>query len=406
MTGAAADPDRRDGAMPGAEPPCKADAARKRIEAVDLLRGLMVALMVLDHTREYFSAEALRFDPLDLSRTTAWLFATRWATHLCAPTFVFLAGASVHLQRLAGKPEGAVRRQLLTRGLWLILLELTVIGFAFNFAEPFLFLQVIWAIGLGMVALAACTALPHAMVGLVGLASLALTPRLAAALAPLLPAPLWHVLLAPGPLTPLPGVAVYPALPWFGILAIGYAAAPALACAPALLRKRALAASAALIACFAVMRLAHVGDVRSGGGGSGPALRLLSYIDISKYPPSLQYAALTLGVSALLLAVLTRVPASRLPMLKAFGSAPFFTYVLHIFIVHVLALSTGLALGIPASAFTHFIEGTQGLKAAGWGFGLPVVYFVWIAVLLILRPLAIRFSALKRRGDRWWLSYL
>jgi uncharacterized membrane protein len=405
VTGAAVSAHRQGGAT-RAQRPGAADVARSRIEAVDLLRGLMVALMVLDHTREYFSAQALQFDPLDLSRTTGWLFATRWVTHLCAPTFVFLAGASVHLQRLAGKPEGALRRQLLTRGLWLMLLEFTVIGFAFNFAEPFLFLQVIWAIGFGMVALAAFTALPHPVVGLVGLASLALTPRLAAALAPLLPAPLWHVLLAPGPLTPLPGVAVYPALPWFGILAMGYAAAPLLACPPAALRKRSLVASALLVACFAVMRLAHVGDVRAGGGGSGLALRILSYVDIGKYPPSLQYAALTLGVSALLLAVLTRVPTTSLPMLNAFGSAPFFTYVLHIFIVHGLALATGLALGIPVTAFTHFIEGTQALKAAGWGFGLPVVYFVWFFVLLILRPLAIRFAAGKRRGGRWWLSYL
>lgn len=390
---------------PGAIP-ASGFALAGRVQALDLLRGLMVALMVLDHTREYFSAQALQFDPMDVSKTTVSLFATRWVTHLCAPTFVFLAGASVHLQRVAGKPEAALRRQLLTRGLWLILLEMTVIGFAFNFAEPFLFLQVIWAIGVGMVLLSVFTALPQWVVGIIGLASLALTPWLTPLLAPLLPAPLWHILLAPGPLTPFPGLAVYPIIPWFGILAIGYAVGPLLACPEAVLRRRALIAGVVLVACFALLRVAGVGDVRTGGIGPTPALRALSYLDISKYPPSLQYVALTLGVSALLLAAFTRVPASRLPMLHAFGSAPFFTYVLHIYLVHGLALAVGLFLGVPAAAFAHFIEGTAALRDAGWGFGLPAVYLVWLIVLLVLRPLAIRFAAVKRRRDRWWLSYV
>jgi len=379
---------------------------RERIIALDLLRGLMVALMVLDHTREYFSAQALQFDPLDIAMTSAWLFATRWITHLCAPTFVFLAGASVHLQRAAGKSEGTVRRLLLTRGLWLILLEVTLIGFAFNFGEPFLFLQVIWAIGVGMVLLAAFVRLPHAAVGMLGAVAIAITPWLTAHMQPLLPGPVWHVLLVPGSVAPLPGVAVYPVVPWFGILALGYAGGPLLCCTDEMLRRRALIAGAALLACFALLRTAGIGDIRAGGVGPTPVLRLLTHIDISKYPPSVQYVVLTLGVSALLLAGLTLVRPSRLPMLHAFGSAPFFTYVLHIYLVHGLALLTGLALGVPASAFTHFIEGTQALRDADWGFGLPTVYLFWLAVLLILRPLAIRFAAVKRRRGRWWLSYL
>lgn len=377
-----------------------------RIVALDLLRGLMVALMVLDHTREYFSAQALQFDALDLTRTTAPLFATRWVTHLCAPTFVFLAGASVHLQRVAGKAEAAVRRQLVLRGIWLILLEVTVIGFAFNFAEPFLFLQVIWVIGIGMVALAAFSLLPGVAVAMVGVGAVALTPLLTAATSEVLPGPLWHLLFVPGPIAPLPGITVYPVVPWFGILALGYAAGPLLSCSSELLRRRALLAGAVLLAAFAALRVAGVGDVRAGGAAPDLALRLLSFIDVSKYPPSPQYVCLTLGVSALLLAGLTRVPASRLPMLHAFGSAPFFTYVLHIYVVHGLALAVGVARGVPPQAFTHFIEGTDGLKAAGWGFGLSVVYVVWLLVLTILRPLSIRFAAVKRRRGRWWLSYL
>ena len=397
------------GAPSAAAPPATtmATATTPRIEALDLLRGLMVALMVLDHTREYFSAQALRFDPLDLSRTSAWLFATRWVTHLCAPTFVFLAGVSVHLQRVGGKSGAAVRRQLLVRGLWLILLEVTVIGFAFNFGEPFLFLQVIWAIGAGMLALAGLSLLPRPAVACVGLACIAATPLLATLSAPpSLPPALWHVLLAPGLLSPLPGVTVYPLVPWFGVLALGYASGPLLACRGDTLRRRALVAAAALIGCFAIMRVGGFGDVLVGGAGAGPVLRSLSFVDVSKYPPSLQYVALTLGVSALLLAGLARVPAARLPMLHAFGSAPFFTYVVHIYLVHGLAMAVGTALGYAPPAFTHFIESTAALRDAGWGVALPGVYVFWVAVLLTLRPLAIRFAAVKRRRGRWWLSYL
>jgi uncharacterized membrane protein len=379
---------------------------RLRVAAIDLLRGLMVALMVLDHTREYFSAAALQFDALDVSRTTPQLFATRWVTHLCAPTFVFLAGVSVHLQRVGGKAERAIRRQLLTRGLWLILLEATVIGFAFNFGEPFLFLQVIWAIGIGMVALAAFSFLPGWIVGGVGFLSVALTPLLTAVTQPLLAGPLWHLLFVPGPLSPLPGVTVYPVIPWFGVLALGYAAGPLLARPGETLRRRALIAGVILLAAFTLLRTAGIGDVRAGGAAPDAVLRALTFIDVSKYPPSLQYVCVTLGVSALLLAALTAASPARLRMLHAFGSAPFFTYVLHIYIVHGLALLVGVAVGVPASAFTHFIEGTRALRDAGWGFGLPMVFVVWMIVLIILSPLSIRFSAVKRGRGRWWLSYV
>jgi uncharacterized membrane protein len=378
----------------------------RRVEALDLLRGLVVALMVLDHVREYFSAQAFQFDPLDVSQTNPSLFATRWITHLCAPTFVFLAGASAHLQRTRGMPDAVLRRRLVSRGLWLIFLELTLIGFAFNFAAPFLFLQVIWAIGIGMVVLACLTFLPNWVAGIVGLAALAFTPILAAATASPDPSPLWHILLMPGPLTPLPGMVAYPALPWFGVLALGYAAAPLLACPASIMRRRAIAAGLLLIAAFVALRLSGIGDVRTGGTGPTLLLQALSHLNVSKYPPSIQFVALTMGVAALLLALLTALPARRLPMLHAFGRAPFFTYILHIYIIHTLALVVGLAWGLPAGAFTHFIEGNPALKEAGWGFGLAIVYLIWIGVLLALRPAAIWFARLKDRGGRWWLSYL
>ncbi|HEX7111758.1 MAG TPA: heparan-alpha-glucosaminide N-acetyltransferase domain-containing protein, partial [Mizugakiibacter sp.] len=135
-------------------------ARRPRLDAVDLLRGLVIALMVLDHTRDFFHAKAFTLNPTDPAHTTLILYLTRWAANLCAPTFVFLAGVAIELQRANGKTPAELSRFLLARGLWLIVLELTVVGFGFNFALPFVFLQVIWAIGLGMVAMAALTRLP------------------------------------------------------------------------------------------------------------------------------------------------------------------------------------------------------------------------------------------------------
>lgn len=377
-----------------------------RVETLDLLRGLVVALMVLDHVREYFSAEALQFDPLDVSQTSVGLFATRWITHLCAPTFVFLAGLSAYLQRANGMPAVALRRRLAARGLWLVALEITIIGFAFNFAAQFLFLQVIWAIGIGMIALAGLTFLPRWAIGLVGLLALVGTPYLAAAGAELLPQALVHALFSPGPLAPLPGIVAYPALPWLGILALGYAAGPLLAREPDVMRRRATIGGIVLIAVFAALRIGGIGDARSGGEAPNFILQLLTNIDVTKYPPSLQYACITLGAAGLLLALLTLIPARRLPTLAAFGRAPFFTYILHIYLIHLLALIGGLFVGIPAAAFTHFIENSAALREAGWGFGLLDVYLLWLLVALLLHAPASWFARLKRRRSDWWLSYL
>jgi len=362
--------------------------------------------MVLDHVREYFSAAALRFEPTAMLLTTPALFATRWVTHLCAPTFVLLSGVSACLQRANGRSDGALRRRLSARGAWLILLELTVIGFAFNFAEPFVFLQVIWAIGFGMILLAPLVDLPAAAVAAIGLLLIVLNPVLSKALEPWLNPVLWHALLAPGPIAPLPGAVAYPALPWSGVLLLGYAVGPALLARRDSLRRTALVAGAVLLAGFVALRLAGLGDPRPWGVGATATLRALSFLNVTKYPPTPQFLLLTLGTSSLLLAALAKVDARRLPMLKAFGRVPFFTYVLHISLIHGAAMAIGIAMGLPASLFTGFIESSAPLRDAGWGFGLGWVLAAWIATLLAMRPLSIRFARLKSQRSDWWLSYL
>jgi uncharacterized membrane protein len=203
------------------------EAKVPRLDMVDLLRGFVIALMVLDHTRDYFHISAYTLDPTDPARTHAWLFMTRWVTHLCAPTFVFLAGVSVYLRGVNGKDPLQLTRFLLSRGVWLIVLELTVLAFGLNFALPFLFLQVIWAIGASMILLAGVIWLPRAAAAIIGAVIVAGHQLLA----PIDPAdvgtfaPLWTLAFEFGPAFGL-GFISYPAIPWFGVMCLGYALGP------------------------------------------------------------------------------------------------------------------------------------------------------------------------------------
>jgi uncharacterized membrane protein len=375
-----------------------------------MLRGLVIALMVLDHVREYFSAEALAFEATDLARTTPALFATRWVTHLCAPTFVLLAGVAAYLQRANASDPTRVSRFLLTRGLWLIALELTVISFGFDFAAPFFFFQVIWAIGLGMVLLAPLVRLPPAVVLALGALIVAghdaLAPIDAADLGALGPA--WRLLMEPGPApAPLPGLVAYPALPWFGVLCLGYGLGFVFT-RPDMERRRALVAlGAGALALFAVLRATNgYGDPAPWRPQADGVFTALSFFKVSKYPPSLLFVLVTLGVALPLGVALERLRGWPARLLLAFGRTPLFTYLLHVYLVHGLALAAGVAAGVPAAAFTHYLSDQSGLKAAGWGVGLPAVYGIWALVVAALYPVARWYAAVKQQRRAWWMRYL
>lgn len=414
---AAADPaevDAAEAASAGAVfAPAAADAGltrsgATRLELIDVLRGWVIALMVLDHVRDYFHSDAFAFNPLDLDRTTPLLFATRWITHLCAPTFVFLAGVSIHLQLASGVARARVARLALTRGLWLIALELTVIVLGFNFQWPFLFLQVIWAIGLGMVALAALVWLPRSAVLLLGAAIVVGHAALAGFAPPAtsLWAPLWTVLLRPGVIAGVPGFVAYPAVPWIGLMLLGYGLGPVFAWPPAR-RRRALAALATFaLAAYVGLRLSGLGDPRAWRRMADPWLDAASFFNVTKYPPSLQYALVTLGAALLLGLALERLRGPLRAVLLAYGRTPLFTYLLHIYFVHGLALIAGVASGVPAAAFIGFLDRPQRLTEAGWGVSLGAVYAVWLLVLALLYPLSRWFAGVKRRRRDRWLSYL
>jgi uncharacterized membrane protein len=398
---------------PLVEPAATTRHGTARLDSIDALRGLVIALMVLDHVRDFWSVDAFQFQPTDLSKTTPLLFLTRWVTYLCAPTFVFLAGTSVFLQRTnasaTGRTRTEVARSLVVRGLWLIVLELTLVGVGFDFGF-FPFFQVIWAIGLGMLLLAALLWVPPAAVLASGAVIVAAhnafdsvdASHLGAWALP------WRLLMSLGPAAPLPGFVAYPALPWFGMMAIGYGLGPVFLQSDARRRRQLALLSVGALALFAVLRLTHgYGDPAPWGAQPrGPLFTGLSFINVSKYPPSLQYALLTLGVSLPLGLALERLRGPLARVLLAFGRTPMLTYLVHVYIVHGGALLVGLAMGIPASAFANFFEGTDALKAAHWGVSLPVVYLVWLLVLALLYPMSRAYARLRRERRAWWMSYV
>ncbi|MBB4083966.1 DUF1624 domain-containing protein [Brevundimonas lenta] len=381
-------------------------AGAARIDSIDMLRGLVIVLMVLDHVRDFFHRTAFTADPLALDSGDPALFMTRWVTHLCAPTFVFLAGVSVWLQRANGKSRPELTRFLLTRGVWLIVLELTVVAWGFNFGTG-VFLQVIWAIGASMLAMAALIWLPRAALLALGVALVAGHQLLAPIDPPDLGvmAPAWNASFEFGP--GLGGFVAYPFAPWLGVMLLGYGLG-GLFQLPGRERTRAvLLLAGGMLLLFVVVRaLNQYGDPRAWTVQAEPLWTFLSFIDVSKYPPSLDYVLVTLGVSLALLPLLDRLKGPPATVLLTFGRTPLFTYVLHVYVAHLLALAVGVAMGVPASAFFNMLGDPSRLIAAGWGFGLPEVYLAWLVTLALLWPLSRWFEGVKQRRRDWWLGYL
>jgi uncharacterized membrane protein len=418
-------------ALPGTPVPPVAAApiAGLRIREIDVLRGLVIVLMVLDHVRDYFHVAAFDFDPLDPAATTPGLYVTRWITHLCAPTFVFLAGVSVWLQLSRGKSINRLSRFLLTRGLWLVALELTVLSFGWSFAFPYpLFMQVIWAIGWTMIALAGLVWLPRLAVLTIGLAIVVghnlldpITPQQLGDLGLL-----WTLLHEGGPIfaggAPV-GIAAYPVLPWIGVIAIGYGLGPIFEQAP-MRRDRTIALlGLAMLVAFLLLRGFNlygnpVPALEAGAGPYGPGrpwqeqdtpgAALMAFLDVQKYPPSLMFLLVTLGIVFVLWPLLARIRGPVAQVFAVFGAVPFFFYVLHVYLVHALAIAANAAAGRdPAGLFNYLINTfARPELLEPLGFPLPGVYLAWFVVLVLLYPLCRRWAELKARRRDWWLSYL
>lgn len=379
-----------------------------RLDGIDALRGLVIVLMVLDHVRDFFHRTAFTADPLAIEGGDPALFLTRWITHLCAPTFVFLAGTSIFLQRAGGKPQAELSRFLLTRGLWLIVLELTLVTLGFNLGW-FPFLQVIWAIGASMVLMAGLIRLPVPAALALGVAIVVGHQALAPVDPPDLGAagPLWRLAMEQGLTLGFPGFVAYPVLPWLGVMLLGYGLG-GLFRKPSEDRTRSiLLLSAALLVAFVVIRgLNGYGDPQPWAAQDDPLWTVLSFLNVAKYPPSLDYVLVTLGLSLASLPLLERLGGPAKSVLLTFGRTPLFTYLLHIWTAHLLAVAVGILIGVPASAFLDHLGDPSRALEAGWGFGLPAVYAFWALTLLLLWPAARWFEGVKRRRRDWWLSYL
>lgn len=380
---------------------------RPRLDFIDSLRGAVIGLMVLDHTRDFFGSSAM--NPRDVTQPA--LFLTRWVTHFCAPLFILLAGVSAHLYGSRGHTVAEIRRFLLTRGLWLIALELTLVRVAWTFAPApeYLILQVIWAIGCSMVVLSGLVSLPRWAIGAFGVALIAghdlfdysIRPEVFGWFGGISTLLHEQAVLHPTPNTTL--FVVYPLIPWVGVMALGYALGPVFEFSPERRRRVLGALGAAAISAFVGFRLLGAyGDPTPWVPRANTLESALAFLDCEKYPPSLLYLLMTLGPGFVWLALARGTgPISR--WLTTIGRTPLFYYVAHLFLLHGLAV----ALVWLSGGSTDFLFGAAPLqKPEGYGLSLVGVHALSLGVVVALYPLGRRFSELKQRNKSRWLSYL
>ena len=387
-----------------------------RLDSVDLLRGFVMVLMALDHTRGFFSS--VTFYPLDLDKTNVALFLTRWITHFCAPTFVFLAGTGAFLSTTRGKTTRELSWFLFTRGLWLVFLEVTVIrwsGWTFSFDWHSIGIGVIWAIGWSMVVLAALVYLPLWAITGFGLLMIVTHNALDGIDPTHLGAGegLWRILHGGGTFQLAPGYnfgAGYPLIPWIGVMATGYGFGTLLLREPAQRRRWIFGLGAGLTLLFVLVRFSNVyGDPHRWETQKNLVFTLFSFVHCQKYPPSLCYLLMTLGPALMLLSMFDRGTPAVLKPLLVFGRVPLFYYLLHLPLIHTLALAVNLIrFGRADWLYGHQPGPNEPalVSPPDRGFDLPVVFLVWITVVVLLYPACRWFAEVKRRRQEAWLSYL
>ena len=395
-------------------------APRARLYSVDLVRGLVMVIMALDHVRDFFHAYAKAFDPTDPSKTWTTLFFTRWITHYCAPTFVFLAGTGAFLSAARGKTRPELARFLLTRGLWLILLEMTLVrfGWFFNFDYSVAIAQVIWAIGWSMIALGGLVFLPVRAIAAVGLVMIFAHNAFDSVRSESFGSFgwLWVVLHESNAIMPLPGAVVfvaYPLIPWIGVMAVGYAFGEILTLERERRRRILFGLGASCIALFVVLRAINVyGDPSHWATQRDGWYTFLSFLNTSKYPPSLLFLLMTLGPSIVALALFDREPGREPgPLARPFiifGRVPLFYYLLHVPLIHIIAVAFAyVKYGRAEWLFVNWPPPDQPQpEPAGYGYDLWVVYAIWLGVIVLLYPLCRWFAGVKARRRDAWLSYL
>jgi len=388
----------------------------KRIQSIDVLRGIIMAIMALDHSRDYFHLPAMTQDPLDPDTTTPILFFTRWITHFCAPMFVFLSGTSIYLQSLR-KTKKELSWFLLTRGLWLVFMELTVVGFgwSFNIFFNFFFLQVIWAIGWSMVVLSALVWGRYLLLAAFGIFITlchnlidyaSITDPEMGAVANALIMTQFKVYTA-GPVAVMFGYAI---LPWTGIMLLGYAVGRwfnTTLVRPQHRKKTLISFGLLLCTLFVLLRFSNTyGDPVPWVAQSTTAKTIMAFLSVTKYPPSLIYACMTLGPGLLVLAALEGIQNKLTDIFNVFGRVPFFYYILHVYVIHFVCVAMYFIQGFTLNqVFT--VKQSFGFRPdEGFGVSLGATYLLWIGVLVVCYFPSRWYNNYKTRHKKWWLSYI
>ena len=393
----------------------------ERRASIDALRGLVMIVMALDHVRDFIHRGAMSGgSPTDLASTTPILFMTRWVTHICAPVFMLTAGTGAYFYwRNGGRSKSELARFLITRGLWLIVLELTLMQFAYNFnlstANP-IFLLVLYVLGACMIILAALVWLPVPALATIGIAAIVLHNLADGIRAQNLGAwgPLWNLLHQVGafPFAGRTWIAAYSLVPWFAVMALGFCLGAVLSRPPEGRQRLLLRAGIAMsIAFLAVRAINAYGDPLRWSWQVSAPFTVLSFLNTTKYPPSLDFLLMTLGPALIVLSWFDRLPWPRSNPLIVFGRVPLFYFVLHFFAAHLaIAVLSLIRYGSSALTFMRQPVPSMGGPAqafpAGFGYGLWVAYAVWIAIVIALYPLCKWYAAVKERNRSWWLSYL
>lgn len=394
-------------------------ATAPRIQSVDALRGAIMMLMAIDHIRDYVARSAQQFLPTDLTRTTPAIFLTRWITHFCAPVFILTAGLGAYFwMTYRHHTKGELSRLLVSRGIWLIVLEVTILRLIMfsqiSFTANTVLLIILWAIGLSMIALAGLIYLPaRALLG-VSIAIIALHNLLENVSAGRFgrAAWIWDILYQRGAFA-FHGIRfrpAYPVLPWIGVMAGGYCLGMVFDWDADRRRRFLVRSGLGMTAAFIVVRAINVyGDPFRWSHQVSPLFSVLSFLNVTKYPPSLDFLLMTLGPAMVAMAWLEKFHFDFSNPLIVFGRVPFFFYATHLLLAHLMAIGLNF-VRYGAKSFLLMAPPSMGgpskLFPVDYGFQLWVVYAVWVAALLLLYPLCLWFARLKQHRHDWWLTYL
>ncbi len=395
----------------------KTNTRTNRVASLDFLRGLVMVIMALDHVRMYFGLGTWYSEPTNLVTTTPLLFFTRWITHFCAPVFVFLAGTSAYLYGLKKASVKETAWFLLTRGLWLIVVELVIINFAWTFDITYSFriLQVIWATGISMVVLSALVFLPNSLILAIGVILVfghnLLDPITVQGSSTL--DVIWYILHQPHSVyidsTHLVDF-VYPVLPWIGLMALGYVFGVLYKKDfPAEQRRRwlfTIGICATLL--FIFLRSFNLyGEPREWQTQDSLMFSLMSFLNTTKYPPSLHFLLMTLGPALIFLSRVETIGNRLAKPVIVFGRVPFFFYVVHLYVIHGLAV---LLLVYKGHDWHEYILSAREIMSGAlrnFGLGLGAVYTIWIMVVILLYPVCRWYQKYRENNpSKWWLSYL